>query len=224
MILSSISDNWENFYMQVERFCDEHGFKIPIIIAVSKTKSIENILDAYNAGVRHFGENYAQEFEKKTLVLKKQNISVNWHFIGHLQRGNANKVVNNVKLIHSVDSVKLIRRLTNLNYIHEALVQFNISDELSKFGVKSREKVQEFLQVANEVDLKIKGMMTISNPYWSKEQCFQKFKEVNELNHELLGKNAIYSAGMSNDWQEAILAGATHIRIGSRIFGKRELN
>ena len=213
-----ISDNWTTFNQQLEDYCIQIGRGVPKVIAVSKAKSVEYILAAIDAGISEFGESYAQEFSEKANAITKKVV---WHFIGKLQRRNAKLVINYASVIHSVDSFKLLNRLAHLNYNGKILFQINISNETTKSGVR-KDKLHALIKNATQLSFKPAGIMVIGHPLWKTQQIVDEFAKAKKLGRTLLGKETLFSAGMSNDWREAVQAGSTHLRIGSVIFGKRE--
>lgn len=211
-----IESNWINLNEEVSNIAEENGTKSPKIIAVSKTRSIEEIQTAYDIGIKDFGENYAQELENKSKIIK----NANWHFIGHLQRGNAKKITPFCKYIHTLDSIKLARRLINLSYEGETFIQIKLATEISKSGiVGDYSTIHELLNESLILGLKIKGLMGIGGLNWGDDQTLTEYKKLYELK-EKLGLQEL-SLGMSNDYKIAIKAGSTMIRIGTIIFGPR---
>ena len=193
------------------------------VIAVSKTKSNNEILEAYNCGQLSFGENKVQELIKKSSVLPKD---IEWHFIGHLQRNKVKFIIPFINLIQSVDSFSLIdeinKRAERENRIINCLIQVKIASEESKFGFHySRiDKVLEYSKKLNYINIKgLMGMSTFTNNYKIIEE---EFSLLNKVFQERKSDNfKILSMGMSNDYEKAILNGSNMIRLGSIIFGKR---
>ena len=195
-------------------------------VAVSKTKPIEDIEKIYNLGHKDFGENKVQELELKYNSLPKD---INWHMIGHLQTNKVKKVVPLASLIHSVDSLKLLKTINKeskkINKITDCLIQINISNEDSKYGFS-----EDQLDFLNKNSLKeyqnirvrgLMGMASFSNDKNIVEKEFHFLKQIfNELKKELTDFD-ILSMGMSNDYKIALEAGSNMIRIGSKIFGRR---
>ncbi len=195
-------------------------------IAVSKTKPVEDIKKIYNLGHKDFGENKVQELELKFNSLPKD---INWHMIGHLQTNKVKKVVPLVSLIHSVDSLKLLKTINKesikINKVTDCLIQINISNEESKYGFKVDEI--DFLNknyLNDYQNIKIKGLMgmaSFSNEINSIKNEFILLKRIfDELKKKLPDFN-ILSMGMSNDYKIALKTGSNMIRIGSKIFGSR---
>ena len=192
------------------------------LIAVSKTKSIKEIMEAYNAGIRDFGENYVQELVKKINELPKD---IRWHMIGHLQKNKVKYVVNkNIYLIHSVDSLSLAKEINKeavkKNIIVNILLEVNISNEKNKFGFKKEEIEKIYHEIKSYENINVLGLMTIL-PNISNENILRGyFKDLKKIKEKL--ELSILSMGMSNDYKIAIDEGSTMIRIGTAIFGKRK--
>ena len=195
-------------------------------VAVSKTKPTEDILKIYNLGHKDFGENKVQELEIKHSILPKD---INWHMIGHLQTNKVKKIVPFISLIHSVDSIKLLKVINKesrkINKITKCLIQVNISNEENKYGFKFSDLNflnSDFLNDYKNIDLI--GLMGMAS-YSSNKLDIQK--EFNLLNNKYMDlKNdlssfSILSMGMSNDYELALSEGSNMIRVGSKIFGER---
>ena len=195
-------------------------------IAVSKTKPVEDILKIYNLGHKDFGENKVQELEIKHGILPKD---INWHMIGHLQTNKVKKIVPFINLIHSVDSLKLLKVIDKeskkINKITKCLIQVNISNEVSKYGFKFSDLNflnTEFLK--DYQNIKIKGLMGMASHSSNKENIQKEFNSLNNKYMDLkndLSSFSILSMGMSNDYELALREGSNMIRVGSKIFGKR---
>lgn len=204
------------------------------LIAVSKTKPTEDILEAYQAGQRVFGENKAQEMKEKYALLPKD---IQWHMIGHLQENKVKYIVPFVSMIHSVDSLKILlainKRALLCNRVVDCLFEMDISHEESKFGLSMEELVsilssEEYKQMEN---IRICGLMGIGSITEDKEQTRKEFRTLKEMFLEIKQKffsNSEYfsqiSMGMSSDYDLAIQEGSTMVRIGSSIFGARNYN
>lgn len=202
------------------------------MVAVSKTKPIEKILEAYNAGQRIFGENKAMEMRDKHEVLPHD---IHWHFIGHLQTNKVKYIAPFVNLIHSVDSLKLLaeinREAAKNNRIIKCLLQFHIATEETKFGLSPEEAYEllnsaEFKEMEN---VRIAGVMGMASYTFDNELIRNEFKYLmtifKNLRYDFFLTDVHYrevSMGMSGDYQIAIQEGSTLVRIGSSIFGERE--
>ncbi|MCE7735357.1 MAG: YggS family pyridoxal phosphate-dependent enzyme [Candidatus Heimdallarchaeota archaeon] len=212
-----IEKNWQFLNDEVVKIADETGRSKPRIIAVTKTRNIEEIEIAYDLGIRDFGENYAQELEQKAQLLP----NANWHFIGHLQRGNAKRIAPHCNMLHTLDSVKLAKRLSNLSFKSDTLIQIKMGTELSKFGITGDLKViEQMVNDVRDVGLTIVGLMGIGSMSWDRNETLKQYSEIAELNQKL-GLSEL-SLGMSDDYPLAIIAGSTMIRVGTKIFGPRE--
>ncbi|MDY6951234.1 MAG: YggS family pyridoxal phosphate-dependent enzyme [Thermodesulfobacteriota bacterium] len=199
------------------------------LVTVSKTIPAEHVLAAIQAGVTDLGENYVQEAQQKIDALRDQNVS--WHFIGHLQTNKAKYAVNLFDLIHSVDSVKLARELNkrsaNLGKVQKVLVQVNISGERTKSGVETDMAIDLVGQMAHFENLTVRGLMTMPPYFNAPEKVRPYFKALRRLQAQIRKERfpnvhmAELSMGMTGDFEAAIEEGATLVRIGTAIFGKR---
>ena len=195
-------------------------------VAVSKTKPIEEITKIYDLGHRNFGENKVQELEFKYESLPKD---IKWHMIGHLQSNKVKKVIPIVSLIHSVDSLKLLKTINKeskkIDKTMDCLIQVNISNENSKFGFIKKELEflnQDFLNDFKYI--KIRGLMGMASFTNNEKQIRKEFKYLKEIFDDFntsLDDFNILSMGMSNDYSIALEYGSNMVRIGSKIFGKR---
>ena len=202
------------------------------LVAVSKIKPAEDILEMYNLGQRDFGENYVQELVDKQLKLPSD---IHWHFIGHLQSNKVKYIIPFIYLIQGVDSFKLLKEINKqaLKYNREidCLLQVHIAQEETKFGFDETELEEIFINKKEELatlkNVYIKGLMgmasftedenKISNEYKYLKTLFDKYKSISTANSQL----KILSMGMSGDYKIAINEGSTIVRIGSLLFGKR---
>ncbi|WP_040419304.1 YggS family pyridoxal phosphate-dependent enzyme [Clostridium celatum] len=198
------------------------------LIAVSKTKPVQLIMEAYNASQRDFGENKVQDLISKKEVLPKD---IRWHFIGKLQTNKVKYLVNNVYLIHSLSSIKLAEKIENefgkSNSIANVLIQINIGREESKSGILE-EDIEDLISFVEECNfIKVNGIMVII-PKGSEEENRYYFRKTKSIYEELKKrtfkniKMEFLSMGMTNDYKIAIEEGATTIRVGSGIFGARD--
>ena len=194
-----------------------------VVVAVSKTKPNEDILEAYNSGHKSFGENKVQELIEKHNALPKD---IEWHFIGHLQRNKVKNIIKFIHLIHSVDSYKLLneinKRAKNENRVVDCLIQVKIASEENKYGFNFKEidDVINFSKNLNHINVKgFMGMSTLTNDNNIINNEFSKLQNIfNNYKSKTLN---ILSMGMSNDYNLAIENGSNMIRLGSIIFGKR---
>ena len=209
---------------RLESFYQELGEDISLV-AVSKTKTIEDIMSAYNSGQRLFGENRVQELTNKYSNLPKD---IKWNMIGNLQSNKVKYIASFVDLIHSLDSLKLAREINKQaeknNRVIDCLVQIKISKEETKHGV-SFENFDEFYKNVKSLKfINITGLMGMASFTDDKNLIKDEFKSISSLYKKLklVDKNIKYlSIGMSNDYNLAINEGGNMIRIGSKIFGER---
>lgn len=193
------------------------------LVLVSKTQPNSNILTAYNAGYRIFGENKIQELQKKEKELPSD---IQWHMIGHLQTNKVKYIAPFISLIHSVDSIRLLKEINKRakehNRIINCLLQVHIAKEKTKYGFKIYE-VEEVIKKSKEfTNIKISGIMGMATFTDKTEQINKEFSRINTLFKKINRKEInILSIGMSSDYQLALNNGSTMIRVGSAIFGKR---
>ncbi len=191
------------------------------LVAVSKTRSNEEILEAYNYGLRDFGENYVQELTKKMDELPKD---IKWHMIGHLQTNKVKEIVKrNIYLIQSVDSIKLAKEINKEaeknNKTINILIEVNIAKEINKTGcnIEDLDKIIEETKKLSNIN--IKGLMAIAPHTDDKKEIRNAFIKMNELKEKY--DLELLSMGMSNDYKIALKVGTDIIRIGTKIFGER---
>ena len=195
------------------------------IIAVSKTKSKDEILKIYNIGHKNFGENKIQELKEKYNQLPKD---IKWHMIGHVQRNKVKYIAPFIELIHSVDSIKLMQEINKQGEknkrIIKCLLQIKIANEENKFGL-IKDEVENLISLSNNLNyIKIIGLMGMATYTTNHKIIDREFKEIYNLfkilkiSHKQL---SILSIGMSNDYLIAINNGSNMVRIGSQIFGER---
>lgn len=198
------------------------------LVAVSKTKPNEAILEAYKAGQRDFGENYVQELVDKHEQLPKD---IHWHFIGHLQSNKVKYIAPFVHLIHGIDSLKLLQEVNKQalknNRVIDCLLQIYIAQEETKFGLSFEEcetllNSSEYKQLQN---VKVRGFMAMASNTEDEKQIRTEFKSLKEFAEKIPGFGfRVLSFGMSSDYKIAIEEGSTMVRIGSLIFGERNYN
>ncbi len=196
-----------------------------LLMAVSKTKPAEDLVIAYQAGQRHFGENYLQEALEKQHLLGAYDIT--WHFIGPIQSNKTKALANYFNWVHGVDNYKIAKRLSDQRPAYlpplNICLQINISDELSKSGIPLYELPLLCEQVAQLPNLKLRGVMSIPAPQNDFEnqripyrEIYQAVKKLNKLYLDT------FSFGMSGDLEAAICEGSTIVRIGTALFGERK--
>ena len=223
-------NNYNHVLNQVNAACEKvnRNKDEVTLIAVSKTKPSSDIQELYDYGVRDFGENKVQELTSKYEELPKD---IRWHLIGHLQTNKVKYIVDKVYMIHSVDSVKLAREIekeaAKKNVNVNILVQVNVANEDTKFGLDNSEVIKIVEEIATLPHLRIKGLMTIAPFVDDGEENRKYFNELKELSVDIKTKNNhnvcmdMLSMGMSGDFETAIEEGATHVRVGTSIFGVR---
>jgi len=191
------------------------------LIAVSKTKSVEDIRAIYNAGQRDFGENYVQELTDKQALLPAD---IRWHFIGHLQSNKVKFIAPFVHLIQSVDSEKLLREIdkqaAKQGRIIECLLQVYIAREETKFGLDDDELRIVFEKAKDLSHVRIRGLMGMASFTEDLRKVGDEFRKLKSIYDQYPGLS-ILSMGMSSDYQLAIKEGSNMVRIGSLIFGSR---
>jgi len=200
------------------------------LVAVSKTKPVEDLQEAYNAGQRIFGENRIQEMAEKYELLPKD---IKWHMIGHLQSNKVKYMAHFVDLIHGVDKFSTLKEINKQAKKHDrvihCLLQAKIAEEDSKFGL-SFDEIENILaseKLKDLVNIKIVGLMGMATFTDDKQQLYKEFSTLKNLFDKLKTDNQnlkTLSMGMSGDYQIAIENGSTMIRVGSSIFGKRNYN
>jgi len=222
-----------NFKMSIKNNLLEIKVQLPkhvTLVAVSKTKPISDLMEAYNAGQRIFGENKIQEMVEK---YEQMPMDVEWHMIGHVQRNKVKYMAEFVSLIHGVDNFKLLNEINKQaqkqGRIIECLLQIKIAEEDSKFGMTSEEaseilKSKDFSELKNVCVVGVMGMATFTDDKAQIKQEFNLLKSTFEALRPLSTFNFkpnTVSMGMSGDYQLAIACGSTMIRVGSSIFGER---
>lgn len=198
------------------------------LIAVSKTKPVEMLSEAYEAGARDFGENKVQEIQAKYPQLPED---IRWHMIGHLQTNKVRQVVGKACLIHSVDSVRLAQEINKESakqgIVTEILLEVNVAEEESKFGFSLNETEAALREISQLPNVKVRGLMTIAPFVDEPEDNRQVFRELYEFFIDMKSKNIdnvtmnTLSMGMTGDFEVAIEEGATMVRVGTGIFGAR---
>ncbi len=228
-----LQDNLKEIENRVQAACDRAGRSRDevTLIAVSKTKPIEDLTEIYNAGVRDFGENKVQELTDK---IEKMPNDIKWHMIGHLQRNKVKYIIDKVELIHSVDSFRLAEEINiqakKKGIVVPILVEVNIADEESKFGVSKEDAMELVKQIATLDGLTVKGLMSIAPYVVDSEENRPYFHKIKDLSVDISNENIdnvsmdILSMGMSGDFEVAIEEGATMVRVGTGIFGERNYN
>jgi pyridoxal phosphate enzyme (YggS family) len=201
------------------------------LVAVSKTKPVADLMEAYEAGQRVFGENKIQEMTDKWEQMPKD---IQWHMIGHVQTNKVKYMAEYVSLIHGVDSLKLLQEINKQaakhNRVIDCLLQVYIAEEETKFGLdeKELEEILQFVQNDKLQNIKVVGLMgmatftdnqsQLKKEFLNLKSTFDKIISLSIVNYQL----SIISMGMSGDYKLAIECGSTMVRIGSSIFGNRK--
>ncbi len=204
-----------------------------LLVAVSKTKPIEDLREAYDAGIRDFGENKVQEIQEKQPLLPSD---VRWHMIGHLQSNKVKYIAPFVHLIHGVDSFKLLQEINKqgkkINRVIPCLLQIHIAEEETKFGFDKAEldEMLNSMEFQELTHVRIVGLMGMATFTENQDQVRKEFRGLKQLFEELKTKTLPgfvqlkeISMGMSGDYLIAQEEGSTMVRIGSAIFGKRNV-
>ncbi len=200
------------------------------LVAVSKTRPVSDLMTAYDAGQRIFGENKILEMAEKWEKMPKD---ISWHMIGHVQTNKVKYMAHFVDLIHAVDSLKLLKEINKqakkFNRVINCLLQIKIAEEENKFGIS--EEDANALLMSDEINylsnVKIQGLMGMATFTDDEELIKKEFERINMFFNKLKGKYPelkTLSIGMSGDYKKAIACGSTMVRIGSSIFGTRNYN
>jgi len=229
--MDSISSNLVAVREQIAEACRKAGRNKNdvTLLAVSKTKSAAAVREAWEAGQREFGESYVQEFLEKCEAPELSGLPISWHFIGHLQSNKVRQIVDKVTMVHGIDKVSTARELSKRAAQHDLTVDFllevNTSREASKYGLDPDSVLQAAEECFTLPNVRLRGLMTIAS--YDSTAARREFSELHKT-LDKIRKNAPdpsqlteLSMGMSGDFEEAILEGATMIRIGTAIFGAR---
>ena len=229
----SVCENYRAVEEKVRNACKKAGRSREevTLIAVSKTKPVSMIEELLPLGVRDFGENKVQELTAKEEVLPKD---IRWHMIGHLQRNKVKYVIDKACMIHSVDSLRLAQEISKEAVKHDlvmpVLIEVNVAGEESKFGVSVEEAPSFVEEAAKLPGIQVKGLMTIAPNVDDPEENRNVFRNLRKLSVDIREKNFdnvtmnVLSMGMTGDYEVAIEEGATHVRVGTGIFGERNYN
>ena len=196
------------------------------LVAVSKTRSTKEINDAYNSGQKIFGENRVQEIIEKQKLLPDD---IEWHMIGHLQKNKVKYISSFISLIHSLDRISLAKEIDKYakksNRKIDCLIQLKISSEETKFGLDINHLENFYSEVKEYNNINLVGLMGMASFTQEKEKIIDEFNKIKELYDKMKLKNSnlkILSTGMSDDYKLALKNGSNMIRLGSKIFGKRD--
>lgn len=227
--MSSVRENLLRVREQMKDACirSARGEEVTLI-AVSKTKPLELLKEAYDAGVRDFGENRVQEILEKAPRLPSD---IRWHMIGHLQKNKVRQIIDKVTLIHSVDSVELAAQIekeaAKRALTMDILLEVNVTGEASKYGFTAEEVPEAVRQISNFPHIRMKGLMTIApfveNPELNRDVFKKLYQLCVDINRKSIDNMSmrVLSMGMTGDYQVAVEEGATMIRVGTGIFGTR---
>lgn len=225
-----LKENLADVEAKIVKACENRGRQRDdvTLIAVSKTKPVETLKEAYDLGVRVFGENKVQELTDKYEALPKD---IQWHMIGHLQRNKVKYIIDKVALIHSVDSIRLAETIekeaAKHNITANILIEVNVAKEESKFGLMPEELDELIDKIKDFNHIQVKGLMTIAPFVENPETNREIFRSLRKLSVDISNKNvdnvnvSILSMGMTNDYTVAVEEGATMVRVGTGIFGAR---
>ena len=226
-----LQENYETVEQKIREACDRCGRERSevTLIAVSKTKPVEMLQEIYDLNQRDFGENKVQELTGKYEVMPKD---IRWHLIGHLQQNKVKYIVDKACLIHSVDSLRLAETINKEAGKHNCtvpvLIEVNVAEEESKFGVKVSETLPLIEAISLLPGISVQGLMTIAPYVTDPEENRPVFKKLKELSVDIENKNinnvtmSVLSMGMTGDYEVAIEEGATMVRVGTGIFGERD--
>lgn len=225
-----LKKNFEEVEAKIQAACDRAGRKREevTLIAVSKTKPVELLQEAYDLGNRIFGENKVQEIVDKYDQLSND---ISWHMIGHLQRNKVKYIIDKAAMIHSVDSLRLAEAIekeaAKKGITADILIEVNVAKEDTKFGVMPEDAGGLVLQVSKLPHIRVRGLMTIAPFVENPEENRIYFRRLRNLAVDI-GENksdnvtmSVLSMGMTNDYEIAIEEGATMIRVGTGLFGAR---
>ncbi len=227
----TIRENMRAVEDRIAAACQEAGRKPEdvTLIAVSKTKPVEMLREAYECGCRDFGENKVQELLDKYEVMPRD---IRWHMIGHLQRNKVKYIVDKVYLIHSVDSLRLAEEISKeagkKNVCVNILVEVNVANEETKFGTTCEDAKQLVQDIAKLPNICVKGLMTIAPFVENAEKNRSFFSKLKKISVDIMGENIDnitmenLSMGMTGDYEVAVSEGATCVRVGTGIFGARQ--
>ena len=225
-----IRENIEEVKEKIRLACvkSERDMNDVTLIAVSKTKPLPMLQEAYECGIRDFGENKVQELMEKIPAMPDD---IRWHMIGHLQRNKVKYIVDKVYMIHSVDSLRLAEEISKeackKNVCVNILVEVNVAEEDTKFGTTCEDAIALVENISRLPNIKIHGLMTIAPNVENEEENRIYFNRLKQLSVDIRSKNIdnvymdVLSMGMTGDYQIAVEEGSTYVRVGTGIFGSR---
>ncbi len=231
--MGSITDNLKQVERNIAEACARAGRSRDevTLIAVSKTKPVEDLKEAYDAGIREFGENKVQELVDKYEKLPKD---IHWHMIGHLQRNKVKYIVDKVCLIHGVDSYELAEEINKQAEKKgvpkvDILIEINIGNEETKYGIRKEDTFELVDRIIRKLPyVNVRGLMCIAPYVEDPEENRQYFVEMGKIIVDIKSKLKysshvdVMSMGMTGDYQVAVEEGATMVRVGTGIFGERD--
>lgn len=225
-----LAENLQQVNANIKKACAAVG-RAPseiTLVAVSKTKPVSMLQEAYDAGARVFGENKVQEIMDKYDQLPSD---IQWHMIGHLQRNKVKYIIDKVAMIHSVDSLRLAQTIeqeaAKKELVMPILLEVNVAEEDTKFGLKEEEVLPLLEQISSFSHIQVKGLMTIAPFVENPEENREVFRTLKKLSVDISAKNinnvtmSVLSMGMTGDYQVAVQEGSTMVRVGTGIFGER---
>ncbi|WP_415362913.1 Pyridoxal phosphate-containing protein YggS [Mammaliicoccus lentus] len=223
--MKSVKENLVDIESQIRNSTKESSFETsPQVIVVTKYVTIDRAIEAYQAGLRNFGENRIEGFIEKKKQLPDDAIM---HFIGSLQTRKVKEVIDDIDYLHALDRLKLAKEIEKrANHKVKCFVQVNVSGEASKHGMSLEEVIPFIKEMENFEHIEIVGLMTMAPLTEDKEKLRQYFKQLRLLKDKVQSLNLSYapctelSMGMSNDFNEAIIEGASYVRIGTKLVGE----
>lgn len=225
-----VAENINDVKERITRACKRAGRNVEdvTLVAVSKTKPIEKLEEAYATGTRFFGENKVQELVDKWEIMPKD---IKWQMIGHLQTNKVKYIIDKVDLIHSVDSIRLVevidKEAAKKGVLANILLEVNVAKEESKFGLMPEEVMDFIDKIVRFKNVRVQGLMTIAPFVDDPEMNREHFANLHQLFVDIRKKKVnnvimnVLSMGMTNDFEVAIEEGATMVRVGTAIFGER---
>lgn len=237
----TLRSNFEKVRKRIKDACARADRRLQdvTLIAVSKTHSVDAIRTLYDAGQRAFGESYVQEWQQKTERIRDPKYSdIDWHFIGHLQSNKAKYIADEVSMVHSVDRRSVLKRLQKRSHEPvDVLLQVNVAGQASKGGVAPDEVIELLMTAREYQNIRVRGLMCIPPYVDDPENNRVHFRQMRQIferaldwlrdqdDDEFAAASACFrclSMGMSGDFEVAIEEGATHVRVGTAIFGARQ--
>ena len=232
----SVVENIQNVRAKIAAAAEKSGRTAEdvLLLAVSKTKPVELIGEAVQAGCLSLGENKVQEIMEKyepMMEYAPEGERIHWHLIGHLQTNKVKYIIDKVDMIHSVESLKLAeeieKRAAQKDIVMDILIEVNMAAEESKFGVKPEDTEALLREIAKMQHIRVRGLMTVAPFVENQEENREVFRKLRKLSVDIREKNinnitmSVLSMGMTGDYMVAVQEGATMVRVGTGIFGAR---